>query len=131
MRLPRRLRAPSVAGTNLPVFGVWDGAAERARHLEDVCDRFGHSWRWRWWLHETGSGGQLARYRPLTTGLSIYLAARDDGAISRSTSGITYTAIATGATTPLRGVAYANGWFVAVGDGGRAIRTADLGSVDG
>jgi len=62
-----------------------------------------------------------------TSGLSIFLAARDDGAISRSTNGITYNVVATGATTPLRGVAYSSGWFVAAGDGGRAIRTSDFG----
>lgn len=61
-----------------------------------------------------------------TTG--IYVAARDDGAVSRSnTNGLTYSVISTGSTAPLHGVAFAANWFVAVGDGGRAIRSSDLG----
>ncbi len=62
-----------------------------------------------------------------TTGQSIFVATRDDGAIGRSTNGLVYTVVATGATTPLRGIGYTSGWFVAVGDGGRAIRSSDSG----
>jgi len=58
----------------------------------------------------------------------IYVAARDDGAVSRSnTNGVTYSVYATGGTAPLHGVAYAANWFVAVGDGGRAVRSSDGG----
>ncbi len=58
----------------------------------------------------------------------IYVAVRDDGAVSRSnTNGVTYNVVSTGSAKPLHGVAFAGTWFVAVGDSGRAIRSSDTG----
>jgi photosystem II stability/assembly factor-like uncharacterized protein len=60
--------------------------------------------------------------------MSTYVAARSDGAAHRSgTGGVVYTVQPTGAPTPLRGVAYLSGFFVAVGDNGRIVRSSNLG----
>jgi hypothetical protein len=58
---------------------------------------------------------------------SIYIAARDDGSVHRSNGGLIYTVRSTGAATPLRGVAFLTPLFVAVGDGGRIVRSSDGG----
>jgi photosystem II stability/assembly factor-like uncharacterized protein len=58
---------------------------------------------------------------------SFYIAARDDGAVHRSTGGLGFATQSTGGATPLRGVAFLSNLFVAVGDGGRIVRSSNNG----
>jgi hypothetical protein len=55
---------------------------------------------------------------------STYVIVRSDGAASYSLGGVQYTVHSTGGTTPLHGVAYLAGFFVAAGDGGRVVRSS-------
>jgi photosystem II stability/assembly factor-like uncharacterized protein len=75
------------------------------------------------------SPGGAADYYDITSTLpSTYVIARSDGAASRSgTGGVQYTLQPTGGSAPLRGVAWLSGLFVAVGDGGRVVRSSDGG----
>jgi photosystem II stability/assembly factor-like uncharacterized protein len=69
-----------------------------------------------------------ADFLDITANLSTYVIARSDGSASRSgTGGVQFTVQSTGDTTPLRGVSYLSGLFVAVGDGGRVVRSSDGG----
>lgn len=59
---------------------------------------------------------------------TTYIATRSDGAAHRSgTGGVVYTTQATGGGTSLNGIAYLAGFFVAVGDAGRVVRSSNLG----
>ena len=54
---------------------------------------------------------------------NTYVASRDDGSVSRSgTGGVVFTVQGTGDNVPLYGIAYLSNFFVAVGEGGRAVR---------
>lgn len=56
-----------------------------------------------------------------------YVAPRDDGSVSRSNGGVIYTVRSTGSASPLRGISFLSTLFVAVGDGGRIVRSSDGG----
>jgi len=69
-----------------------------------------------------------ADFLDITADLPYRVIARSDGAASRSgIGGVQFTVQSTGGATPLRGVAYLSGFFVAVGDGGRVVRSSDGG----
>jgi len=59
---------------------------------------------------------------------TTYVATRSDGAAHRSgTGGVIYTVQPTGGGGALNGIAYLSGFFVAVGDGGRVVRSSNGG----
>ena len=72
-------------------------------------------------------GAGAADLQNLTHSGTLYIAARDDGSAHRSNGGLIYTVRSTGGSTPLRGVAFLTPLFVAVGDGGRIVRSSDGG----
>lgn len=64
----------------------------------------------------------------VATSASAVVAPRGDGAISRSgIGGVVFTIQSTGGSAPLRGAAFLGTQFVAVGDGGRIVRSSDGG----
>ncbi len=71
----------------------------------------------------SGSGSNV-RFNDVAIGGGVYIAVGDNGAIIRSTDGISWSPVSSGTTTNLSGVSYGEGTFVAVGaasGGGPAI----------
>lgn len=74
------------------------------------------------------SAATAADFLDITANFTTYVIVRSDGAASQSgTGGVQFTLQSTGGTTPLRGASYLAGFFVAVGDGGRVVRSSDGG----
>jgi hypothetical protein len=70
----------------------------------------------------------LPTFRGITTSGSLFLAVGDSGAIETTSDGITWSSVlAANSTVNLNGVVYANGRYVAVGDGGTLLISTDNG----
>lgn len=79
------------------------------------------------WIGVAGAAS-AADFHDLVHSGSTYVVARSDGAVERSgQGGVVYTTQATGGATALRGVGTLAGFFVAVGDGGRIVRSSNGG----